>query len=278
MGSARSTYQAGDICSFRTSPATEFSARETGRYATLKVLGLKDGCVCFVVLDGVFDHHPTMTEVSGLPWLRNVRFSFRGEPACSCVASDWNNDLEDLRYLGRVGLTQEDMGLLASCRVYGPWSNASNNAECEWRWRNERATLQDEVERWDQVRDAPLATQREREEKRLKTLTWEKLLEEQPFARWNEHPPFPPPDFVAAARDRIRTTILILQALGPKPKKAPVRAVLKACVEWFNAKDAEFGGMIETEEREDICAALEELATVARHRSLTREVDEWRQW
>jgi hypothetical protein len=71
---------------------------------------------------------------------------------------------------------------------------------------------------------------------------------------------------------------LILQALGPKPKKAPVRAVLKACVEWFNAKDAEFGGMIETEEREDICAALEELATVARHRSLTREVDEWRQW
>jgi len=104
------------------------------------------------------------------------------------------------------------------------------------------------------------------------------LLEEQPLSRWNEHPPFPPPEFVAAARDRIRSTILMLQALGPQPKKGPVRAALKACVEWFNAKDAEFGGVIETEEREDICAALEELATVARHRSLMREVDEWREW
>jgi hypothetical protein len=58
--------------------------------------------------------------------------------------------------------------------------------------------------------------------------------------------------------------ILELQALGPKPKKAQVRATLKSGVEWFNAKDAEFHGVIETEEREDICLLLEELAFVAR--------------
>ena len=39
---------------------------------------------------------------------------------------------------------------------------------------------------------------------------------------------------------------------------------LESCVEWFNAKDLEFGNVIETEEREDICAVLEELAFVWR--------------
>jgi hypothetical protein len=119
---------------------------------------------------------------------------------------------------------------------------------------------------------------RERYEKRLKTLTWAMLLEEKPFPRWNEHPPFPPPEFTAAARDRIRSTILALQALGPRPKKGQVRETLKGCVEWFNAKDVEFGGVIESEEREYISEALEELAVVARHLSLAREIDEWREW
>jgi len=256
----------------------EFSSRETGRYAALKVLGLKDECICIVVLDRVFDHHPDMTEISDLPWLEKVRFSFRGEPAWCCVPLDWDNDLEDLRYVGTIALTQDDMRLLAACRAYGPWSGASADAEGEWRWRNDRAALQAEVERSNQAREANRAAQGERYKKRLKTLTWAKLLEEQPLPRWNEHPPFPPPDFVGAARERIRSTILELQALGPRPSKAMVRATLKACVEWFNAKDAEFRNVIETEEREDILAALEELAVVARQRSLLREIDEWREW
>lgn len=104
------------------------------------------------------------------------------------------------------------------------------------------------------------------------------LLAEQSFARWDTHPPFPPPEFVAAARDRIRAAVLELRALGQKSKKPQVRAVLKACVEWFNAKDREFGEVIETEEREDICAVLEELAFVARQRSLVDEMEAWRNW
>jgi hypothetical protein len=36
--------------------------------------------------------------------------------------------------------------------------------------------------------------------------------------------------------------------------------------------------VIETEEREDICAALEELAFVARQKGLVAEIDEWRDW
>jgi hypothetical protein len=54
--------------------------------------------------------------------------------------------------------------------------------------------------------------------------------------------------------------------------------VLRACVEWFNAKDREYGGVIETEEREDISALLEEIAFVARQRSLADEIESWRTW
>jgi hypothetical protein len=57
-----------------------------------------------------------------------------------------------------------------------------------------------------------------------------------------------------------------------------VRSILKACVEWFNKADAEAGGVIETEEREDICAVLEELAFVARQKALVEEIDTWREW
>jgi hypothetical protein len=123
-----------------------------------------------------------------------------------------------------------------------------------------------------------MAAERERYEKRLKDLTWEKLLEEQPLARWDEHPPFPPPRFTAAAREQIRAVIRELQVLGPKPPKSKVRTALKACVQWFNAKDAEFDDVIETEEREDICSTLVELAFVARHPSLADEIHDWRTW
>jgi len=66
--------------------------------------------------------------------------------------------------------------------------------------------------------------------------------------------------------------------LGLKPRRPQVRAILKSCVEWFNAKDLEFGNVIETEEREDICAVLEELAFVARQGALVSEIDDWRDW
>jgi hypothetical protein len=49
-------------------------------------------------------------------------------------------------------------------------------------------------------------------------------------------------------------------------------------VGWFNKADEAAGGVIETEEREDICAALEELAFVAGQKILVDEIDTWREW
>jgi hypothetical protein len=279
-GSAARACQAGEMYSFRTSPATDFAPRETQRYAALKILGLKGRCVCYVALNGVFDRHPDLAEVVNLPWLINTRFGFGShpEPACRCVPLDWEIDLVELRYLGSVLLSREDAKLLAECRSYGAFCGASHDSEGEWRWQNDRSAYQEEVEREEQLSEKRLAAERQRYQQRLKALSWEKRLQEEAFSRWQEHPPFPPPEFVIAARAQIRATVMDLRALGPKPKKAAVRAVLKARVGWFNAKDAEFGNVIETEEREDICAVLEELAFVAGHRSLVSEIDAWRDW
>lgn len=271
-------YHAGDIYSFRTAPITEFSAASFSRYAALKVLGQKQGRIYYVVLDGVFEKPPSLTETAHLPWLTRSRFASRVGPAWHGAPLGWENDLKEFTHVGTVELSAADLDLFVTRDGYGSWSSANSDAEGEWRWRNDRAAFEHEVARSQRARDDRIAAERERYEKRLKSLTWQKLLEERPFSRWVTHPPFPPPEFVAAARDRIRSAVLELQMLGPKPKKSEVRAVLKACVYWFNAKNREFGEVIETEEREDVCTVLEELAFVARHRSLAEEIDGWRDW
>jgi len=57
-----------------------------------------------------------------------------------------------------------------------------------------------------------------------------------------------------------------------------VRKLLRECVEWFNKADEQAGGVIETEEREDICVVLEEMAYAARQESLVDEINNWRTW
>jgi hypothetical protein len=271
-------YNPGDIYSFHTSPTTEFSPPNTGRYAVLKILGLTDDLVCFVVLDGIFDCHPELNQTRRLRLLRQTRGSFRGDPAFLCVSRSWDNELDDFRFVGNVGVTTADLALMAGSHTYGTWLTASHDAEGEWRWKHDRAAYKAEVEKEHEALLARLTAEEARHKKRLKSLTWDRLLAEEPFQRWNRSPPFPPPEFTTLARGRIRSSILELQALGPKPRRPEVRAVLKSCVEWFNEMDERFGHVIETEEREDIHTVLEELAFMARQKKLADEIENWRNW
>ena len=271
-------WQSGDLYSFHTSPATEFGPQETGRYAALKIVGFKKDSICIAVLDGIFDHHPTIFDVENLLVIRNTRFRFRGDPACYFVGIDYENILEDVKYIGSVAVSKADADILAECRSYSAWSWASAVAEGEWRWKHDCVAYTEEVRLKNVALLARVAAERERQKTRLKTLTWETLLAEKPFSRWDRHPPFPPVEFVEAAREQIRSTVRALQALGAKPRRPEVRGILRSCVDWFNAKDSEFGNIIETEEREDICVVLKELAFVARQKALVSEIDEWRDW
>ena len=87
-----------------------------------------------------------------------------------------------------------------------------------------------------------------------------------------------PEEFIREARNVVHDTCRALRALGSKPRKPDVRRLLRECVEWFNNADQQAGGVIETEEREDICAVLEEMAYVARQKSFADEIEDWRDW
>ena len=277
------TYEVGGIYGFKTSPFTEFSPAETKRFSALRVLSINPPGgipgVVFAVLDCILDQMPTVDQLAKAKTLTCHRFkNFSGRPALHSSRQEYDNDLLEFRHIATLPLSADDHELAAQNNSYGGWSSASFHAEGEWRWVHDREALVQEVELAKAKRDAKLEADRLHYETRLKGLTWDTLLAEAVFERWSTHPPFPPPEFVSAARARVRKAILDLQALGAKPKKPAVRAILKECVEWFNEQDDASGSVIETEEREDICLVLTELAAVARHRSLAEEFDEWRDW
>jgi hypothetical protein len=108
---------------------------------------------------------------------------------------------------------------------------------------------------------------------RMSKLTWETLLSNALFDDWSA-----PKAIVGAARDKIQETCRAMRDLGPKPRRAEVRAILKAAVQWFNEANLEAGGVIDTIAREDICRVLEDILFVARQPALADEIDGWRDW
>jgi len=276
----------GDVYAFQTAPLNEFASPETNRYAAFKIIGVNDQHLAIAVLDGVWDRLPRLIEVSKARVLRQHRFAHTGRTAAFGVQTAWwkPGDLKAIVLIGRVQLTAEESGLggdiisFAVGTSHATLNAVNSTAEGEWRWANDREALIAEHEK-TRARDAAIrAAEEERYRTRLSKLTWDQLLSETPFERWSPSPPFPPANFTQSARQTIHAACRDLSALGPKPKKAQVRAVLKGCVEWFNKADAEAGSVIETEEREDIFAALEEMAFVARQKALVEEIDAWRDW
>ena len=215
------------------------------------------------------------------------RFAHTGRPAVFGVNRDWwkpESDLDEFRFVETQTVSRAEQSFVNAIAGYAPGSRfstlraADHAAEGEWRWSNDRNALVTEVERKKAKSESERAAEKERYLNRLSKLTWGQLKSETPFERWSPSPPFPPEEFTNAARAVIRTACDALEGLGAKPRRADVRLVLKKTVLWFNEADEKAGGIIETEEREDICAILEEMAHVARQKILVDEIDEWREW
>jgi hypothetical protein len=276
----------GSVYSFRTAPLSEFAPQITNRYGVLKVLGSNGLCVVIAVLDYISSKPPTLNDVRACNVLRERRFSHTGRPAACGINAEWWNlsDLDEMTPLGTVPLCAEEVQLASKNLDHLPGSvfstidYANYAAEGEWRWANDREALVAEQERVSVQQAAKRAAKEERQRNRLRGLTWEQLLGETPFERWSSSPPFPSAEFTREARNVVHGTCRALRALGSKPRKPEVRRLLRECVEWFNKADEHAGGVIETEEREDICAVLEEMAYVARQKSLVDEFDNWRTW
>lgn len=277
---------AGDLYSFRTSPLSEFAPLETGRYAAFKVLGVNEKYVAIAVLDGIWSTPPSLRAANEALVLHEHRFAHLGRKATFGVNADrWApSDLDSVSLLGSGRLSIEEEAIGATIISFGigfSYSTlryANHAAEGEWRWEHDRDALTAESEKRKAKAAAERAAREDRIRTRLKNLTWEKLLAETPFERWARSPPFPPAEFTEAARDTICSAYRELRELGARPPKPSVRLILRRCVEWFNEADKAAGGVIETEEREDICAVLEEMALVANQKSLVDEIGAWREW
>lgn len=276
----------GTVFGFRTQPIFADSPPETGRYGAFVVLAHNAEMIALGVLDGVWTSMPTLEQVRDRELLRRNRFFFRGDVAAFSCARDDVPALAELSALGRLPLSAAQERIAAKYldeenRIgtsFGSAVGVNSDVEGEWRWAHDREALQHEYELTEQRREQERAAAQERYETRLKGLTWQQLLSEHPFERWVPSPPFPPAEFRDAATARVHDTYRALQSLGAKPRKPAARKILKDLVLWFNHADDEAGGVIETEEREDIFLVLEEIAHVARHPALLQEADSWRDW
>ena len=278
---------AGQIYSFRTTPYSEFAPPTTGRYGAFKILGAEEKYIVVAVLDGIWPTAPSLSSAQASGLLEEHCVAHTGRPAVFGVQREWwkpETDLMDFTFLGtqRVSHSERSFVDAIARRAVGSRFASIHHvnyaAEGEWRWSNERDSFVEEIALRDAKNAAERAAKEERYRTRLSKLTWDQLLSETQFARWSPSPPFPPEDFTHAARQVIRDACVTLRGLGPKPRKAEAQAILKKAVQWFNDADEKAGGVIETEEREDICAVLEEMAHVARQKALVDEIDEWRDW
>lgn len=272
-------FAAGDYYGFRTVSPYGYPPPDRPRYGALRILAVEAGRknVTTVRLDGIFDAMPTLAEASALDPVKNLR---EGLLQVSFYTVD---PRLELCWLGNVPLTAEEAsgyaGLEMHQKPYGPWSFVGSTAEVEWRSRNDREAF--EADRAREVAERHEADVADAESYRAwrKRLTWDALLAEEHFARWNRSPPFPPAAFTRAACETINRTI---RAIAPPGRRLPsaetVRAALRECVEWFNVENARAGDVIETEEREDILQVLANICYVARQRALNDEIDEWRTW
>lgn len=273
----------GTVFGFRTSPLFEDSPPNTGRYGALVVLAHDDDIVAIGVLDGVWESMPALDEILSRELLRCNRFFFKNRVAAFACGVDDVPSLDEFAEVGRTALTAEQQRIaekyLRGVRVgvgYGSPDGASNDVEGEWRWEHDREALLREHELRQRREERARAAAQHRYETRLRGLTWEQLLAENPFERWEPSPPFPPAEFRDAAIAQVHESCRKMQALGTKPRKPAARRILKDLVLWFEDADARADGVIETEEREDIWSVLEEIAHVAGHPSLLEEVETWR--
>lgn len=277
----------GEIYAFRTTPCSDFAPPDTGRHAAFKVLCVTEKVVGIAVLDGIWSAPPSLDQAGRAAILTEHRFAHRGDPAVfAVVRASWQPEdaLEALALLGRQRLSAAEHEQAEAIRAnpgrvgFSVPGTASVVAEGEWRWANDRDALVAESDARDARAEAERARREERFMTRLKGLTFDQLLSETPFENWTPSPPFPPEEFTRAARATLHDACREIAALGARPRKAEVRAILKRTVEWFNAADKEAGYVIETEERENLYVALEELAFAARQPTLAAEIDQWRDW
>lgn len=280
------TLQPGDVIAFRISPLPGPVSPNVGRWGALKVVHRKGDDFTVSVLAGLHDTCPDVAAVADAPPLMPVRFvrdparprRFNGA-RIFLVPRSRRMTLEDAQRIGSgAPLTPDETAARQATETEGhpgtlaDWTQAAIELDHEDWARRDPAGWSEALARFRALKDEEIAAARAREADRLRGLTFELLLSETPFAGWDDRRDLLPDGFAPAARARMRAAQQALAALGPKPRRAPVRAELKALVDWFNG----FGQQLDTMERDEIFQAIEELCWAAGQKPLVNEIGDWR--
>jgi hypothetical protein len=179
---------------------------------------------------------------------------------------------ESFKRLGTIEPNATKQQVIA---VWTSWESLAREVFTQWRWDHDREALLREEQAAIEEKKVDEARLAEQERKRLDQLTLPSLLKKRRFARWKG---YSPDKGIAGCRTALREAIEALIAMGPKPKKPSVAAVIRRCVEKLNALDEKHDGFIETGEREDLCREINEIVHAAGLRGCDGMADEWREW
>lgn len=222
--------------------------------------------------------------VAGSPWIGTAAPDLR-EPALREIQQlthhAWNGQLNmnvvtapppaEFRKLGVIEPTAAEQAL--KCPASGGWSFAGP-LWMQWRWDHDReAVLREDAERAAAQARAYKEAERQRQAARG-ALTLEALRKRRRFTDWGG---FAPAAAVRKCRRVFRETAERLLALGAKPGKRAVLAVLKECVERLNALDEQYEHFIETTTAEEVSGEIDDLAQASGLRE-ENVADRWRAW
>lgn len=286
------TLSQGDLIAFQIVPQEGYTSQNVGRWGVAKVLfRTSRGSLAFSLLEGLYHTCPKPLQVRFKKVISPKRyqdsdsyFAQGNEPMIFLVPVEFPETLNEATVIGkeiwpRLAEFRElpRIKKLGHARTICRFDHASVTLDGEQRYVHDRAAFQADTAaaicRWQEKRQADDL----RQKTRLKGLTLRTLLGETPFHDW-EQSQLVPPDITKTVRRRAKALLKSLSTLGDKPRRPAARKELRDFVHWLNALDGTQGFVIETVEREDICAFLEEICWAIRQKPLIHEIDEWREW
>lgn len=286
-----SSLKPGDMIGFRIVPDQADGQINANRWGMFKALRItEDGLVTIAPYAEIFDREPKLGWLSRPKPLTEKRFpallaNRGGVPTITTPIDGKAVNLPDAHVIkSDVKFTSFEADTIALLKEgvpqgsYMAWASVSLMIDHEDRSIRDRTAWEADITRRRAEDEARWAEQRAREAERLKGITLDQLSREVIFEQWDTRTKIVPARYTKAARKRMNDLIKALSALGPKPKRGDVRLELKACVEWFNSVDGTMGYAIETVEREDIYAVLEEICWACKQKPLIQEIDDWRDW
>ena len=179
----------------------------------------------------------------------------------------------DFTRIGSLIPSPTEQKLWCSLRV--DWSWLLFELQRQWRWDNDRDAVLAEEEQKRQKREIRRNEQAQRTREHLAGVTLDNLRTRQFFTPWQG---VVPAAALQSTREIFTKTIDQLLALDPKAPETVIIDVLQGCIQSLNALNIRQDHFIGTNEREDLCNTFNEIVhacNLDHHKNLA---DKWREW